>query len=272
MSDIQVANHNPFDAVPPEVILEISTQLGLASTKSWVSFRQTCRRFRNLTANYEASTVKDIMARYPQETLERMGIRLAAPTYPSMHTALRRFATMKWIMSGVSYIVKSSCKAQPKLAVARFEEGLKLIYAVSDQTSYSDKVRLLHKMSITSLVSLWLALYFCHDEACEQSKGIVDNEHRADDADFRRQVEVAFGEEVLWQGPTFVYDTLKCVDRADKALQRRLAIVQQAESDTRDNTYRPVDAGIVYNELEDWLSGALGCDKWDLVYEAFYGM
>ncbi|KAF2495964.1 hypothetical protein BU16DRAFT_538573 [Lophium mytilinum] len=216
MSDIQASKRNPFDKAPPEVVLEISTQLGLASTKSWISFRRTCRRFRNITTSYEASTVKNIMARYPQETLERMGIRLAAPTYPAMHNAIRRFATMTWIKNGVSYIVTNSCKAQPQLAVARFEEGLKLLYQISDEPSYSTKVELLHKMSITSLVSLWLALYFCHDEACEQSKGVVDNEHRAEDADFRRQVEVAFGEEVLWQGPAFVYETLKCADRADK--------------------------------------------------------
>jgi hypothetical protein len=235
MSDFQVSTEKrPFYEVPAEIIIEISTQLALVSTKGLASFRQTCRRFRDILNKYELSIVKDVMAYYSPQELERLELRLEKPSYPSMHKVVRRFATISWIMRGVSYTIRECCKVQPAHALARFEEGLKLMYTLSDESlcitvcshlgnmiaepgtaSYDGKVEMLHKMSIASLVSLWLALYYCREEACDQGKGVIDGEHRDHDRDFRHRVESAFCEEILWKGPAFIYDTLSCDDSAD---------------------------------------------------------
>lgn len=122
-----------FADAPAEIILEISIQLALVSSKGLASFRQTCRRFNALSTQYEQSIVKSIMAHYPEEELERLNLSLKAPTYPSMHKVVIRYATMSWIVRGITHSIKDCCKTEPYKALARIEEGVKLMYTVSDE-------------------------------------------------------------------------------------------------------------------------------------------
>lgn len=69
-------------------------------------------------------------------------------------------------------------------------------------------------MSIASLVSLWLALWYCKDEAHYQGAGIIGE--RDEDVDFQSTLMSSFCEEVLWRGPSFVYDTIMGVKTADR--------------------------------------------------------
>lgn len=200
-ASVTKANAN---SLPAEIWLEIIPHIPYTPTALF-NLRLTCTQLNSLVTFHEHSLVGDIKTQQIAKTGIQLFPGLMLTTYTGLSILHRRRATLDELHS--QWIVIATQSAELHWLKGRWESvhkaGLLLLYRLQDAGTYGAKIELMDTLPATSLACLLFTLISSIKVLRVIGPEPIHGEWKKEDVMVRSDIELAFEEVLLQQGPEF---------------------------------------------------------------------
>ncbi|OCL15340.1 hypothetical protein AOQ84DRAFT_43129 [Glonium stellatum] len=259
-----------FETLPAEVVVEVIANVEFTPS-TFRDLHIVHKRLTEVLWNYQQSITKSItLSQFPNVLVDFP--TATSRSYCWLSKCSRRYDVIEDITSILlSY---DNTYRVSKHNASLVSAGFLLLYRLQDLPEYSSKVNLLKALPIDSLISIFLALFYCKSSARDYGVGMINKNYYHDIREIRSDIELVFTELGMVHGPQFLRDSLHGAARADSILLQAWHLKELGElpddeglsiaQGTLENLHEPYRRTIS-SHLREICAERMGCKQGDVL-------